>query len=171
MHTKESILESIKLQEIFIPEAVVRLAEVYIGFPSGKYSRRQNGRSPDGFDCSGFITFILEQLGIEMPENTRTCNEYFDRDTGVLVHYGFQQQGDLVFFSRNGSTPTHMGIMSSQTEYIHAPGVYGTQVEKKILTQSVIIPNMRRPYDVVYGTNPIGFKRLAQQAGRWKRFY
>src|ERR1035437_4476444 len=94
----------------------------WLGHPSVLYRFPEVGITPEeGFDCSGFVKFVLEKTGIDLPPEIRHTNEFFD-SFGVLVHFGLQNAGDLVFFSKNGTGPTHMGIVISETQYIHAPG-------------------------------------------------
>lgn len=121
------------------------------------------GQDPiSGFDCSGFIRFCL--LMNEFPDDIpRHTSQMFDT-FGILVHYEARRRGDLIYFSRDGLRPTHMGILISSSEYIHAPGVNNTNVEIKEITQKAI---KWRSENQLYFTNPIGVKRLAVSSGRW----
>jgi cell wall-associated NlpC family hydrolase len=85
----------------------------------------------------------------------RHANEFWD-------HYGAYAQtipeaGDLVFFSRHGLFPTHIGIMKDEVSYIHAPGNKHTKVVIEDMTEENIVlsQNMGR---ILFQTNPIGFK-------------
>lgn len=149
-----------------VPSAGDRLADeavLYLGSKSMKYKGPEQGMSPETwFDCSGFVTHLLEKLEFPKDENIRHANEYFDR-FGILVHDGLQKRGDLVFFSRRGIFPTHVGIMVNSDEYVHAPGRDGTVVEKAELKREPIPMHPGQ----IYNINPIGFKRLAVSQGRW----
>lgn len=118
----------------------------------------------DGFDCSGFVTFVLNQAGLTIPdyigqdgENRpiRHANEYWD-NYGIAVHEGLQQGGDLVFFSHNGLFPSHVGIMLDEGEYIHASGRDNPSVEVKPLIFRQIPVTDRE--QAIYSRSPIGFK-------------
>ena len=140
-------------------------AKRWLGHLSILYRAPESGLTPEeGFDCSGFVRFILERTGIDLPPEIRHTNEFFD-SFGVLVHFGLQKAGDFVFFSRSGTSPTHMGIVISKTQYIHAPGTTNSRVEISELVQKPII-NLSD--SVLYNVNPIGFKRYANSGGRWK---
>ena len=107
---------------------LVQEAEQYIGFPTIRYRTPEQGMSPsEGFDCSGFITFLLDSLALPREATIRHADEYFAR-FGDFVHEGRQRAGDLVFFSANGIFPTHVGLMKDTQQYIHAPGKDGEHV-------------------------------------------
>ena len=81
---------------------------------------RFGGTSPEtGFDCSGFVGYVLRQHGVELP---RTVVEQFA--AGRAVAQDEIQAGDLVFFSTTGPGATHVGLVvttASRWEFIHAP--------------------------------------------------
>lgn len=85
---------------------------------------RLGGQRPDtGFDCSGFVRYVLEQHSVDVP---RTVAEQYE--AGRPVRRDQVRPGDLVFFSTIGPGPTHIGIVigrSDQLEFIHAPGEGG----------------------------------------------
>lgn len=166
------IREQVRGGDISYSEGLVRCAIGMIGLRSIKAKGLSEGMDMQkGFDCSGLVTFILKEvLSFPLEEGVRVASQYFDR-VGVPVHYGLHKRGDLVVWSSNGIRPTHIGIMISEREYIHAPGVDGTKVGTGILPlmPEIIIPPLRRPYSQLYAVNPIGFKRLAISDGRWQR--
>lgn len=69
------------------------------------------GTEPDGFDCSGFVQYIMERQGISLP---RTAREMRYAARPIAPHQ--LQPGDLVFF-RN---PDHVGIYMGNSLFIHA---------------------------------------------------
>lgn len=144
-------------------DQLVDEALVLLGKKGSRYKGPEYGMSPeDGFDCSGFVTYLLTKIGFPRADDIRHANEYFDK-FGVLIHSGLQKSGDLVFFSRNGLYPSHVGIMTASGEYIHSPGKDNTFVTTEKLEHEPIpmIPGQ------IYNINPIGFKRLAVSAGRY----
>ncbi|PIR80132.1 MAG: hypothetical protein COU25_01730 [Candidatus Levybacteria bacterium CG10_big_fil_rev_8_21_14_0_10_35_13] len=146
-------------------DLIVEEALKWLETPSVLYSSPDVGITPQGgFDCSGFVKFILEKTGVELPPEIRHTSEFFD-SFGVLVHLGLQKRGDLVFFSRSGASPTHMGIVTSETQYIHAPGTTNSYVEISELIQK---PIDNPSISALYNVNPIGFKRYTIPNGRWK---
>lgn len=149
-------------------EIFATTAMQYLDFPASKYSGPENGITVKGFDCSGWIFFLLKTLNF--PETPpRHCNELFD-DFGVLIHEEKVERGDLVFFSnRNqGMVPDHVGIMISSSEFIHSPGKNGERIHISRLVHKPIKPNKDMRGKQIYVHNPIGFKRLAVRKGRYK---
>ena len=104
----------------------------------------------------------------EYPEPIpRHANELFD-SFGILIHEQFRSAGDLVFFSNRGGTyPSHVGIMISQDEYIHSPERNGKNICLNKFKPEIIIPRGKAPQ--IYFSNPIGFKRMTVNNGRYKQ--
>lgn len=85
----------------------------------------------------------------------RHANEFWD-------HYGADVQtepegGDLIFFSRNGLFPHHVGIVQDERSYIHAPGRDDTHVTVEDIAFENIIPRPNAGR-ILYPRNPIGYK-------------
>lgn len=121
-------------------QEIVNLSRKYIGYPAVRYKldSPELGRSADGFDCSGFVTFVLRSAGLHIPDYIgmddvrrpiRHANELWD-------HYGLHRlssvrlPGDLVIFSRKNDFPTHVGIISTEDNFIHSPGLDGKHIEE-----------------------------------------
>jgi cell wall-associated NlpC family hydrolase len=148
---------------------VMEIAVSLIDKPSIKYRNPTEGMSPEkGFDCSGFVTYVLKEAGLFVPpyigmdkkvRNTRHANEYWDH-YGVTVHEDQAVMGDLIFWSRDGTFPTHVGILTYHNTYIHAPGKDGAFVE-----EAPLLSNEIKPYEgykrQLYVWNPIGAKALS----------
>lgn len=84
---------------------------------------RYGGRSPRGFDCSGFVGFVFESYGIRLPRaSVRQARE------GELVDLGEIQAGDLLFFKTRGQKNriSHVGIYLGEGQFIHA-GAWGSR--------------------------------------------
>ena len=140
-------------------------AMLFLGYPSLHYKGPLYGQDVAGFDCSGYLKFLLKRLSFPDVGDTRHANEFFDR-FGVLIHAEAVSRGDLIFFSRNGIVPTHIGIMLSEKEYIHAPGINDSCICTCTVCEESIA-NSR--VDKIYHRNPIGYKRLAIRNGRYSR--
>lgn len=99
------------------------------------------GSTPDGFDCSGFIHYVLNESGTSM---TRQSTEgYYSRS----YYIDEPQPGDFVFFENTYKAGiSHMGIYLGNDEFIHASSSKG-----------VMISNLNEPY---YESRFDGFKRL-----------
>ena len=92
-----------------------QIADTGVGLLGVGY--RWAGSSPStGFDCSGFVTYVLSQHGIRV---TRSSAGMF-RDNGVDVSRSELAPGDLVFFARNGRTVDHVGIYIGDGRYVHS---------------------------------------------------
>lgn len=79
---------------------------------------RLGGSDLSGFDCSGFVQYVLARHAVPMP---RTVAEQFrvgDRPRDV-------EPGDLVFFQTIGSKASHVGIAVDEFSFVHAPNSRG----------------------------------------------
>lgn len=148
-------------REVPLGERIITEALKWEGYPSVKYRSPEQGRSPEtGFDCSGFVTFVLHEVGVGLPD-IRHTNEYFDA-YGIYVHD--PKPGDLIFFSKKGYAPTHMGFVYDQDHFIQAPGHDHRVVE---VTKWLTAPPTGSGEHRIYTRNPIGFKRPALKTHRW----
>jgi hypothetical protein len=72
-----------------------------------------------GIDCSGYVQMVFKALGINIKRDTSQQIEM-----GVSVERDELQVCDLVFFKKEDqSKVSHVGIMLSKTEVIHASGI------------------------------------------------
>jgi cell wall-associated NlpC family hydrolase len=99
---------------------VVQDAMQYVGTPY-----QWGGTSPQtGFDCSGFVQYVYNNLGVSLP---RTSQEQSTVGTPV-ASLADAQPGDLLFFEPGPSGPGHVGIYVGNGEMIDAPHT-GTDVQ------------------------------------------
>ena len=76
------------------------------------------GRTPLGFDCSGFTQQVLAEQGVRLP---RDAQHQFER--GLRVPGGaLPRAGDLVFFGRAGRPVGHVGLALGGSYFAHARG-------------------------------------------------
>lgn len=153
------------LERINLRSSVVEIALRFLGSPSHQYKGADHGNSPEtGFDCSGFVQFVLITAGVVIPQyslndglrrEVRHANEFFDH-FGIPIHFGRHKPGDLVFYSWRGTAPNHMGIVVDSDHYIHAAGKDDTSV---IISDLYEAPIAIHP-GTIYNRNPIGFKRI-----------
>ena len=98
-------------------DAVVSEANKYLGTPYV-----WGGSSPSGFDCSGFVYYVLKQLGFS-PYRT-PADQY---NQGTYVEKGSLQPGDIVFFAGTyASGISHVGIYVGGGQFIHSPNSRST---------------------------------------------
>ena len=95
-------------------QIVVDTALQYLGVPYV-----WGGTSPAGFDCSGFVQYVLDACGY--PVSRLADTQY---DDGEPVDYEDLQPGDLVFFERTYDEAgiTHVGIYIGDGTFVHAGG-------------------------------------------------
>jgi len=94
-----------------------QIADYGVEFVGIRY--KWGGNSPStGFDCSGFVTYIMRQYNINL---TRTASGQY-KDNGTHILKSDLVPGDLVFFSSNGRTVTHVGIYIGDGKFVHASG-------------------------------------------------
>ncbi len=92
-------------------QALVDTAMQYLGCP---YVRA--GRSPSGFDCSGFVHYVLGKHGIHVSTSSRA--QFHE---GTPVSRSNLQPGDVVFFKNTyRSGISHVGIYIGDGKFIHA---------------------------------------------------
>jgi peptidoglycan endopeptidase LytE len=74
------------------------------------------GTTTDGFDCSGFTSYVFDAMGIRLP---RTSQMQFE--AGRSVDDRDLQPGDLLFFdSEKKGVVTHVGIYIGDNKMAHA---------------------------------------------------
>ena len=87
---------------------------------------RYGGRSTDGFDCSGLVSYAYGRAGKAVP-----------RTTGALwrqlqpVAAGELRPGDVLFFDIAGK-PSHVGLYLGGGRFVHAPST-GREVSIEVL--------------------------------------
>jgi len=74
------------------------------------------GSTPDGFDCSGFTSYVYKALVGPIPRIAQSqfdAAEYVSREDLI--------PGDLVFFGSSAYSVSHVGIYVGDGQFIHAP--------------------------------------------------
>jgi cell wall-associated NlpC family hydrolase len=111
---------------------VIEVGKTFLGIPY-----RWGGTSENGFDCSGFIKYIFEWFGINLPRTSREMANY-----GTYVSKNELQKGDLIFFTgrnMNSGVVGHIGIVVEVTneaiKMMHSSSSQGVHIED--LNQSV----------------------------------
>lgn len=92
-------------------------AQKYLGTPYVN-----GGASPSGFDCSGFVYYVLKQCGYA-PYRT-PADQY---KQGTAVDKSDLQPGDIVFFAGTYTSGlSHVGIYAGGGQFIHSPNSRST---------------------------------------------
>ena len=82
------------------------------------------GTTPGGFDCSGFVQYVLKQSGISLP---RTTTEQVTVGKGITK--SDLQPGDLVFLQNTyRAGVSHVGIYIGDGKMIHASSSKGVTI-------------------------------------------
>ena len=102
---------------------------------------RYGGADPDGFDCSGLVTFLFLQAGLALPRNAEQ-----QATAGHWVAPDELRPGDLLFFGDVRSKPYHVGVVSSRSgaplTMIHASTSHGV-VETQVTNNPYWLPRLR----------------------------
>jgi len=110
------------------PADVVEYAKTLIGVKY-KYGSINPG---EGFDCSGFITYVFNHFNLKVPRSSIDFT-----DVGRTIPKDSAKPGDLVLFTGTDSTERfvgHMGIITSNQngaiEFIHSTSgkAYGVTI-------------------------------------------
>ena len=94
---------------------IMNEAKIYLGVPY-----LTGGRTPEGFNASGFVQYVYAQNDIVLPN-------YGSQQIEIGSHVDKQdlQPGDLVFFEGNY---IHPGIYVGNNEFIHVTETYGVYI-------------------------------------------
>lgn len=83
------------------------------------------GTTPEGFDCSGFTSYLMRALGYNLPRTAAAqaqAGREVPRDPRLL------RPGDLLTFGRGGRV-THIGVYIGNGRFVHASTGAGRIVE------------------------------------------
>ncbi|NOV04643.1 C40 family peptidase [Paenibacillus planticolens] len=99
-----------------VTEQIIQTANAYMGVPYV-----WGGTTPNGFDCSGFVRFVYQAKGIDLPRTSAEMHsEAGTRVTDLKI-------GDLVFFA--SKTVNHVGIYLGNDQFISATTSRGVAVD------------------------------------------
>ena len=109
----------VKPKDIFLPDVldfhsqIAKIAKSFLNVPY-----LWGGKTHFGIDCSGFSQTVFKLLGVKLKRDA-----YQQAEQGQTVDFLVAAQaGDLAFFDNEEGRITHVGIMLSNSEIIHASG-------------------------------------------------
>lgn len=108
---RSRVIASRSFKRDYIGKEIVDTGKDYFGVP---YCR--GGESSRCFDCSGFIQYVFDKNGIEVP---RTADQQLESMT--IIPKSEAQQGDLVFFVYSNGYAHHAGIYVGNNTILHSP--------------------------------------------------
>lgn len=98
---------------------IVSEAKKYLGVPYA-----WGGNTPIGFDCSGYVQYVLQQCGITIPRTTE-----LQVQVGNYISKASLRPGDLVFLQNTYRTGvSHVGIYIGNNQMIHASSSKGVTI-------------------------------------------
>jgi murein DD-endopeptidase / murein LD-carboxypeptidase len=106
-----------KESSLFSSDSLVGLAKSLLGIPY-----QYGGRTPAGFDCSGFVNYVFSNFGIELPRSSPELAM-----VGMEIPIDSCRKGDIILFagSNKATRPVgHAGIVitegSEPLKFIHS---------------------------------------------------
>ena len=109
------------------PDPVDQLIELALNLRGTPYV--YGGKTPAGFDCSGYARYVYQQVGVTLPGSSRA-----QFTSGTSISLDEAQRGDLVFFSIYGDRINHVGILldtvSGSTPFVHATSSRGVRIDQ-----------------------------------------
>ena len=95
-------------------ETIIALSDSLMGSPY-----LWGGKTPFGYDCSGFVQSVYRASGIEIKRDTSLQIKDQRMSSTDLSSSG---KGDLIFFNIDGNGIDHVGILYNQDTVIHCGG-------------------------------------------------
>lgn len=121
-----AIEDTIKRKNSKEVDEIISFAKTFLGTPY-----RYAGVSPAGFDCSGFIYYVMGNFGL-----TLTHSSYGMAEFGETVLLSDLRPGDLMFFKGRNPNSTQVGHVALVVEvtpeaimFIHSSTSQGVIIE------------------------------------------
>ena len=122
---KDSLISTVPASNAPVNE-MINYAKRFLGTPY-----RYSGTTPNGFDCSGFINYVMGNFGFSLPRSS-----YGIAELGQTIKLADVQPGDLLFFKGRNVNSTSVGHVAMVVEVgpneirmIHASTSRGVIIE------------------------------------------
>jgi cell wall-associated NlpC family hydrolase len=107
---------------------IISFAKTFLGTPY-----LSSGASPTGFDCSGFVSYVLGNFGFDIIHSSYGMAEY-----GKTVKISEIRPGDLMFFKGSNANSSRIGHVALVVEvdpiegikFIHASTSKGIAIDR-----------------------------------------
>ncbi|MFN5444060.1 MAG: C40 family peptidase [Crocinitomicaceae bacterium] len=107
---------------------IISFAKTFLGTPY-----LSSGASPTGFDCSGFVSYVLGNFGFDIIHSSYGMAEY-----GKTVKLSEVKPGDLMFFKGSNAGSNRIGHVAMVVEvnpidgikFIHASTSKGIAIDR-----------------------------------------
>lgn len=128
-----------------VRDSLVAIARAQVG---AKYVL--GGTTPNGFDCSGLVKYVMAALRVDLP---RTAAQQARVGAEISRDDSRLRPGDLLTFGKQGKKGvSHIGIYVGGGRYVHASSVAGRVIESDLhRTGSPLIRAWRGVRRVVSG--------------------
>jgi len=128
-------------------DEIINFAKKFLGTPY-----HYAGSTPSGFDCSGFINYVMGSFGMELTRTSVGLAEF-----GETVKLADIQPGDLMFFKGRNVNSTRVGHVALVIEvtpdairFIHASTSRGVVIDN-FKTSKYYIPRFIKAKRLDYG--------------------
>lgn len=126
---------------------IISYAKKFLGTPY-----RYAGSTPSGFDCSGFIYYVMGNFGLEL-----TRSSYGLAELGKTVKLSEIRPGDLMFFKGRSTSSTRVGhvalvieVTPDAIKFIHSSTSRGVVIDN-FKTSKYYIPRYITTKRLDYG--------------------
>ena len=128
-------------------DEIISFAKKFLGTPY-----HYAGSTPSGFDCSGFIYYVMGNFGMRLSRSSPGIAEF-----GKTVRLAELQPGDLMFFKGRSVNSTSVGHVAMVVEvkdgvikFIHSSTSRGVVIDT-FNTSSYFIPRYLKAKRLDYG--------------------
>jgi cell wall-associated NlpC family hydrolase len=128
-------------------DEIISFAKTFLGTPY-----RYAGSTPSGFDCSGFISYVFGNFGLNLVHSSYGMAEF-----GETVRIADIQPGDLMFFKGSNLNSTRVGhvamvieVTPNAIKFIHSSTSRGVVIDN-FKTSKYFIPRFIKAKRLDYG--------------------
>lgn len=143
------VFDSVRPKNSEQVDEILNFAKRFLGTPY-----HYAGSTPSGFDCSGFIYYVMGNFGVELTRSSYGLAEF-----GETVKLADIRPGDLMFFKGRNANSTKVGHVALVVEvtpdairFIHASTSRGVVIDN-FKSSKYYIPRFIKAKRLDYGVN------------------